>query len=259
MAIIKFLRYASQFRHEEIFTFMKMNIDVFSEFLKEEDRPEINLLSTDKDLIKTLTDDLISKTDTYSSTLEVPRKFIESNDLIETNKIRIRLLGDIKKLVRMQYDNTPSEAAIILWNLIRIFKNMRSKNLNEVSGIITNLLTDLKSDIYKSHCTTLKLDSLITKLETENNKFIQLYSSRGYKKETTVINSVPSRKECHKSYQALIEYTNSLIVINREDTDLKLLATKLNAIVNPFNDEIRSRIKKKEDRPEIMSEDEEAI
>lgn len=255
MAIINLLMYVKRFRQEEIFTFMKMNIDVYSEFLNKEERTEINLLSTEKDLIKNYLDNLINRTNTYGSILKVPRKFIESDELSECNKIRVRICGDIKKLIRMQYDNTQSVASIILWNLFRIFKNMRQKNMNEISGIITNLLIDLKSDIYKDHCTTLKLDGMIAKLEDENNKFIRLYSSRGYKKETIVTNSVPSRKECQISYQTLIEYTNSLIVINHDNTDLKLLATKLNAIVNPFNDKIRSRMKKNKDKPEIINED----
>lgn len=255
MKTINKLVYAKAFRHEEINNFIKSTLEVYDNFLREDDRPVIESARNGDVGLSSHVCNLKAKYSVFVSTLDVPVKVIESDEIYELNKKRIKTVGDVKKAIKLQYDNTQSEESSILWNRVRIMKNLRKLTMDEISGHITNLIKELNTISMAPLCKTLKIEGLITRLTTEQNRFEALYTKRSLLIEKRVINSKPSKYECVDSYKELIDYSNSLVKIDT-NTNYDTLVDELNAIINPMNDKMHSRKKKKDDRPVIESVDE---
>lgn len=256
MKTINKLVYANSLRIEETNVFINSSIDIFESYLNQgggEDRPEIEMLSIQDENLSNYLNELKSYYNEFYSTLDVPIKLLETDELSIINKTRIRYVGDIKRIVMMQNKSNPSESSKILWNYLSAIKNLNKKSFIEVTGHISNLLKELKLDDMNQHCTNLKITTLIQKLTEEQNAFIALYKKRGYTIETRVINSYPSKVKCLKKYAEIINYTNSMVIYN-VDTNYDDLIDNMNALVNPMNTIMRSRYsfkKKEDDRPEI--------
>lgn len=253
MKTINNLVYAKNLRNEEANVFINSVINVYDSVISEDDRPVIEMLNISDDQLKSHLQELKNYYKEFHSTLDIPLKLKETDELYLTNRLRIRTLGDIKRIITMQNNNNPSEASEILKTRLDLIKNLHKKLLIEITGHIQNLLKDLAAEEMATYCESLKISSLITKLISEENKFEELYKARGITAETRVVNSYPSKIDCMKKYMEIIDYSNSMIKYNTSNNYDELI-NGINAIVNPMNETMRSRYKfkkKEDDRPVI--------
>lgn len=255
MNTINHLIYFSAYRNHVLHEFLKIIISVFESFLDdgEDDRPVIESVDIRSDELSAYVSNLKSDYEEFTDVLKTPRKLIVSNEIIIKNKNCIRILGDIKRLINVQYNNTHSASSILLYNEFRIYKNLSRLSYEEVSSQITILTKKMNTDKFHTSCTELKLDTLLTNLSGENNQLSSLLSERKEKKELTEFSALPARMKCRTSYYNLIEYANAMINYDRS-TDYNTLVNKLNAEINPLNTSMRNR-NKKDDRPVIESLD----
>ena len=94
---------------------------------------------------------------------------------------RDNLLTFIFSLIR-DYRLSPEasevEAAKMLYTLIRAYDRIQQKSNDRESADIDGLVTDLRSEKYASHVTTLRLTNAVNKLETVNKEFDAYASKR---------------------------------------------------------------------------------
>ena len=105
MKTINKLVYANSLRIEEANVFINSSIDIFESYLNQgggEDRPEIEMLSIQDENLSNYLNELKSYYNEFYSTLDVPIKLLETDELSIINKTRIRYVGDIKRIVMMQ-------------------------------------------------------------------------------------------------------------------------------------------------------------
>lgn len=255
MQSINHLVYYHIYKNAVLHEFLKSTIEIYESFLNdgEGDHPVIESVNASKGNVSNYVSDLKSNYEDLVATLNVPRKFIISQNIIDGNKTCIRLFGDIKRIINVQLNNTKSEASVILNNQIRIYKNLSKMSYEEAASNITVFLKKMNTIEFKPLCTELKINDLLTKLATENQKVETLILERGEEKEKTVYSASPARSKCKTSYYNLIEYTNSMIQYNGSE-NYDTLTLKLNAIINPMNEASRAHFKKKDDKPVIKSE-----
>ena len=72
---------------------------------------------------------------------------------------------------RLSPEASEAEAAKMLYTLIRAYDGLQKKSNDRESADIDGLLTDLRSEKYASHVTTLRLTNAVNKLETGNKEF----------------------------------------------------------------------------------------
>lgn len=254
MSNIIHLVYADKFTNSQLVTLFKTVTDYATAFINAntDDRPVIEVQLFNAGGLSSFNNDLITKYNTYCKVLEIPRKHINSDAILVQNITRIKIVGDIKKVIKLVYDNTKSNESEIIWNLIRDYKNFRKKNLDQVTGEITKLLDVLNTDTNKNYCTALKVNDLLTKLKEENDKFETLYKGRGIDNKVNKKDSRPAKKDCVASFYAMVEYINGYIIANNI-SDYDDLVTKFNSIIEPYNKSVRSKKKNKkdDDRPVI--------
>lgn len=262
MKPIENLVYATSMSNEEANNYFKAILNVYELFLEEEDdRPVIESISAStKNNVRTLGNYVDIMKDKYSifiATLDIPSKLLESDEIYLLNKLRIQIIEDIKRAIRIYKNVNAGETADILWNRLHILKNLRKLTMDKISGHIYNLLKDTSTIEMAPLCEEAKIKPLLNKLDEMQKRFDMLYTERAKKIEVRVLNSQPSKFECIKAYKDVIDFSNSMIIYN-SDKDYQGLIDELNSIINPMNKRLRTRKKKNDDdRPIISSENEE--
>lgn len=263
MLNIYHLVYPLMLTNSEFVTFLKTSTDYVTAFIEannnsgdDDDRPVIEMLKSDLSNLTLLNNDLLDKFSVFRKVMEIPRKHIDSDEIILINSNRIKIVGDAKKVVKLAYDNTKSKGSGIVWNIIRDYKNFRLKPMDKITGEITNMLEALDTEENIAYCTEIKVSSLIAKLKEENEKFETLYNGRDVYDERNKKKSIIPKKECIQSFYTMIEYINSTIIANRTD-DYDDLVISLNSVIEPNNTYVRNKKKSKkeeDDRPVIEFE-----
>lgn len=247
------------FRVHETHDFNESIIKAVDNYLNnqgESDRPEIEMLEAVQNELTNYLNIFKTDNNNLETTLNNPRKSLLSETIASLSSTRNRIFGDIKRMVRIELNELQSESAAIIYHEIEVIKNLGQKTMDEVTSILSIFINKMKTDEFKTHCTTLKLDSILKKLEDTNTEFKDLVDKRKSEHDKIIYSSVPFRKKCKTSYYNLIDYINSLVMIDKT-TNYNELVTNLNSLINPMNKEIRSRSnksKKKEepsDKPEI--------
>ena len=118
---------------------------------------------------------------------------------------RDNLLTFIFSLIR-DYRLSPEasevEAAKMLYTLIRAYDRIQQKSNDRESADIDGLVTDLRSEKYASHVTTLRLTNAVNKLETVNKEF-DAYASKRTQDRTASAKLPPARVARAKTDEVL--------------------------------------------------------
>ena len=94
MKTINNLVYAKNLRNEEANVFINSVINIYDSVISEDDRPVIEMLNISDDQLKSHLQELKNYYKEFHSTLDVPLKLKETDELYITNRLRIRTLGD---------------------------------------------------------------------------------------------------------------------------------------------------------------------
>lgn len=255
MGSISHLVYGTRLHNEEASIFFKRILDVVTGFDEADsgddgDIPE--LVSADDGASKTdpklegYIAELTARYADFQSALSVPVKLVETAELERINNSRIIVFGTMKKTIYMYKNTVGDEASIELWNQVRIVKNLHGMNMNKVSGIIHDLIEELKSEKMAALCKDKDIETTLATLEEIQKEFETLYDKRANKVETRIIKATPYKKECLVAYKKMVEYINSMVMYDTS-TDYQTLVDGMNAVVNPMNTMLRLRMSKKTD------------
>ena len=103
---------------------------------------------------------------------------------------------------RLSPEASEVEAAKMLYTLIRAYDRIQQKSNDRESADIDGLVTDLRSEKYASHVTTLRLTNAVNKLETVNKEF-DAYASKRTQDRTASAKLPPARVARAKTDEVL--------------------------------------------------------
>lgn len=97
------------------------------------------------------------------------------------------------------------------------YKKISTAAQEKETGLIVNLLQDLRSDKYKAHVATLGLDEWLVQLENANKEFNDLVEGRIDENTTKITGgSAALNKEVIAAYEVIVRKVNALAVVNGE-------------------------------------------
>jgi hypothetical protein len=138
------------------------------------------------------------------------------------------------------YDRPVAEAAARLQVVFGAYGNLAAKSLNEETSGIYNLLQDLNGK-YAADVQTAGLAGWVAKLGADNNALEALVKERNDENASkTHLKLKECRSETDKSYSAIIERVNALIVVDGEAA-YAVFANKLNEFTDKYNNAIAQR------------------
>ena len=192
--------------NKEFFLFLKMLYDIaYDFFLSLNDggeRPgELDLKSDQKALLSEKLSIFKENIDLYETILNLPRKFVETEEMTTINRLRLLDFSTVKKKIYSTYENDKSNLdAQNLWYLIRIYKYMGRLKIVAIHTNMLKFVADMESDTYKASCTALNITDMITSIKNKNVKFEELLSKRSSNINKNYKSIYPCRKMSEEYY-----------------------------------------------------------
>ncbi|MDR1357280.1 MAG: DUF6261 family protein [Tannerellaceae bacterium] len=137
-------------------------------------------------------------------------------------------------------DGAEKEAAVILTEILKNYKAIRTAPMTETDALIVNMLQDLDKPRYAAAVQTLKLASIIEKIETENDRFMSLYEERARNLENseeqgTMKEIRPKVDKAFKAFTLSLDITYSSGKLTGKDvTAAEDIMDYINAMVDQF-------------------------
>ncbi|MDR1356254.1 MAG: DUF6261 family protein [Tannerellaceae bacterium] len=138
------------------------------------------------------------------------------------------------------FDETEKEAAVILTEVLKIYKAIGWASITEVGVLIINMIQDLARPRYAAAVKTLKLESLISRMGEANDKFMNLYEERAKRLEASGATGT-MRKIRAQVNKAFKFFTQSLYVVyiegvlaGKDVTAAGEIIDYINAIIDQF-------------------------
>ena len=194
--------------------------------------------------IKSLYDGYVSHFEAECAAIGLIRKSDYTRKLIGKDNARDRnYKGLFLSVCAALYHPNPliGDAARRLKILFDAYGNISRKPINEQTSATSGLVKRLRSDKHKDDAALLQLEIWIDEMHTLNKDFQQLMAARDHEKtEKPAINLLSARKAVDKSYRAIVERINALIVVNGADRYLEYVKAA-NVTVNKYSTAIKSR------------------
>jgi Family of unknown function (DUF6261) len=169
--------------------------------------------------------------------LETVAKSSYTEKLNEADMKRDQLFQAIRSIVSAalyHFDATKKVAGKELNVVIEGYKKISTASQEKETGMIYNLLQDLRSDKYKAYVTALELGEWLTQLEAANEVFNELVESRINESIDKVTGGATEpRKEVEAAYEVIVKKVNALAVVNG-DTDYAGFIDYVNARIVYF-------------------------
>lgn len=226
--------------NKEFFLFLKMLYDIaYDFFLSLNDggeRPgELDLKSDQKALLSEKLSIFKENIDLYETILNLPRKFVETEEMTTINRLRLLDFSTVKKKIYSTYENDKSNLdAQNLWYLIRIYKYMGRLKIVAIHTNMLKFVADMESDTYKASCTALNITDMITSIKNKNVKFEELLSKRSSNINKNYKSIYPCRKMSEEYYLMIYDVISSIINLNTTD-DYSDFISKINGHTYYYN------------------------
>ncbi|MGL4908459.1 MAG: DUF6261 family protein [Bacteroidales bacterium] len=152
--------------------------------------------------------------------LEQMRKSAYTDKIAEADKKRdhtFQGMAEVIKSAHKHFDNDKKEAARVLQIVIDHYKKLMKKGYMEQTGVIINLLQDLKGK-HATQAQSLELAQWIAHLETNNNDFDALMQARfEEEREKPSLKTAELRTTLTQVYREMLEQLDALVKVNGED------------------------------------------
>lgn len=219
-----------------------------------DDNPDIlNVRSSPKSSLLTSLAEYSANLAYLIKIIDLPRKFIETDEMRKVNQLRLLDFGLMKRTVIIYFKNDPANPdAQKLWHLIRVLKRLNRLKSPSIHTHLCKLVEELEGETYKSSCTALKLTDLVTKLKEKNQKYETLFLQRSILINENYKSVKPYRKICDEGYISLFNTIDILIKLD-PNTDYSEFITKMNGNTYYFNNLIqnkKTRAKSKKEKEE---------
>ena len=214
---------ADKLRNEEIFTFYMEVAGLIS--------------ATDAETLNS--GDLTPKFAARLAALQKISKSPRTEEIHNADKERdnaYRALTGFNKVMSLSDNPEIREAARRVQIVIDTYGSVRGLNYEEETGVIHNLVQDLKSDNYSAAVTLIALTPYVSKLEDRNNNFKTLLNTRD--EETAAgphIAVKDARLKTDNIYARIRDRVNSYVDDETANPKLETFITQLNIIVKRFN------------------------
>ena len=255
------LKNLSVLTNREILAFMQLTYKVIDKFCQRlsdggdpDENPDILFVkSSPKSILSTSISNFHSNLTNFESTVIVPRKYVETEEMTEVNKQRLLDFGTIRKIIYTAYHNNKSNLdAQNLWFLIRAYDKIRNLRATAIHSSLTKFVTEMESDKYKANCTALKITELITGLKDKNTKYEELLLKRSSILKINYKMVKVYRKDCNMSYTDAITTANSIIKLD-PFSDYSEFTNELNGYADFYKNLItvkKTRSKTKNKKPD---------
>ncbi len=165
--------------------------------------------------------------------LKLSRKSLYTNAIASADKERDLLYGVYKKSVQNQVSisvESVRKAAIVLNQHLKDYAIRPSMQMDQETGLLTNLLADLEGK-YAEYVAAMSLTDLVKNMKAANEKVIASSGNRVEERKDYQRGALKtSRKATDEAYKALVEMVNSLIVSEK--------STAYDDFVKSMNEEI---------------------
>jgi hypothetical protein len=166
-----------------------------------------------------------------------------------------RGFSDLVKGERRHFDPVHREAAELLYGILKHYKNIAKKTLDDETAAINDLLSNLNQPSYAQAVATLGLLPWQEKLREENAKFAELMKERYTETaEKTSLRMKTTRRETDKYYHAITSQIENLhlagVVIN------EAFIKELNAVIDRYKHILAQEIGERKPKPLSNENDE---
>lgn len=169
--------------------------------------------------------------------------------VFNSDKVRDKAYGVFMKALRLAQDSDdPAEvdAAVSLLNMLKPFGNVQNKNFEAETAAMDSILVNLADAKYNAHVTKLGFAKYVTKIQTTNDAFKALFTTRvADELKQPAFDMKVAKKELIIIYNDTVEYILSMAKNKRNpnvDTFIQLL-TVVNAGRKYFQDKYISKSK----------------
>lgn len=253
---------------EEDFGFLQQVSAETTYLPSEEDRPVINSVDNDTPTARSTAgsspaltaakDGFTTALDSFDDALKDSTNLSSTSATTEADYLRDiswRGANSYAKAMMAHPTEVISQAAVELKKLFDKYGDPTSLSQTEESGVLHNLIQDLKA-FDSDKLTATAFSPWLTNLETRQNNYLAAVQLRTEEEATRTIGIVrQARQIADNAYRSLVEVVNALCLVNGEEPYATFI-DHVNSLVDRQKSVLKSRStrnakKKENDRPEI--------
>jgi hypothetical protein len=168
---------------------------------------------------------------------------IETKYLNEANSARRNAFAVFRGKVNVAaigLDGAERDAAVILGEILKNYKAIRTASMTETDALIVNMIQDLAKPRYAAAVQTLKLAAVVDKIEETNNSFMSLYEERARNLEDseeqgTMKEIRPKVDKAFRSFTQSLDVTYSAGKLTGNDVEVVGdIIDYINAMIDQF-------------------------
>ncbi len=201
---------------------------------------------------KVLFDSIQQQLSVYNAGLDQVRASEDSSKISKVDAVRdndLKALKDSLKPFRNSAVQKEKEAYEALMLLLSEYKGVEKDNYETQTTRLAILLERLQGDTYKKAVKELAIERFITRLESSNTEFKQIFAKRSLETlQKTTYDVKALRKVLIEDYRKLTNYVASLAAV-KQDTFYKEVLSVINNGRKYFADTILSRRSVKKEAP----------
>jgi len=176
------------------------------------------------------------------------KKIIASGDTIEVVKADERrdyvITGMLAYIVAMEqhYDESMADAARRVKIVTKVFKNPSYRSYSEESGIIINLLEELRKDDVIGYAQQIGLEGWMDALQDAQRNFEAIMTNRdlGDIERDVEYIARQERSNTHEQYLKFVEMYNATTLVT-EDEELRHPTKRINELIDRYKNLIAQR------------------
>lgn len=195
--------------------------------------------------LKAVGTEFINAFHSFDKSVKQANKTVLTEKILKTDDIRDKILVGFKSVISGMIlfpKEDVAEAATVISILVDKYgKNIQEMGQRNETGIIHNLIDDLKSDKHKQQVTVAKLDDWVVELEKANIDFENLYIQRSEEQSEFVVGLAKKEREnLQNAFEKLCRNIEAYATIEGEAA-YKPLANKINEEVQKAQQNVKAR------------------
>lgn len=264
---IKEFKYMPNLKKSELYSFMSMFNKLKIELDKEEnDRPDIISTDAGKERYNEVTAKLNALVVNLGLSFNKRSPSPESIYIVEQKRLIQSAYSSIREVLKANLRfklATDYDKILNLSLLIKKYSKISTANLKEITALVDNLLRDLAVSEYTELIKKLLLTDWISSMTVANDNFKSYSLKRSDTYEQIVSYNYRMKQDIINNYHEM-EFCINALAFNGSFTKYDEFVNSLNGIITDYIEIIQKRLstfknKKKNDRPDIISTNDEDI
>lgn len=185
-----------------------------------EDFAKTNLKTSDDADFENLYNTLEAQLPSYNSALDQVKASEETKEIAQLDELRDAALQNLRnslKPYRNTKDETEEEAHRAISILVSEYKDAENDSLEAETNKLNTLTSRLKSAEYSTHVSTLEIEKFVSRLQTANTDFNNLFAQRSFKTSQKQVFDVKAlRKTMVGDYKKMTNYVAALASVKEK-------------------------------------------